>query len=104
GPRLQPARKRHTRLRPADDLHLPPREGARDAEAKGLPNRLFTGEPCGVVLGWVRPRVAVGAFGLREAALAECRIALERPSHSRGFGDIDPDAPCATSRNHRVKR
>jgi hypothetical protein len=37
GPRLQPARKRHTRLRPADDLHLPPREGACDAEAKGLP-------------------------------------------------------------------
>src|SRR6185436_20790644 len=103
GPRLQPARKRHTRLRPADDLHLPPREGARDAEAKGLPDRLFTGEPCGVVLGWVRPRVAVGAFGLREAALAECRVALERPPHSRDFDEIDTDGHWPILRTSWVK-
>src|SRR5436190_10202064 len=86
GPCLQASRKRDAGLRPARDLDLAPREGARDAEAERLANRLLACEPSGVVLRRIRPGVAIGALGRREAALAKRGIALQRPPHAR---DLD---------------
>src|SRR6185436_15130531 len=76
GPRLQASRQLDAGLRPARDLDLEPREGASDAEAERLADRLLAGEASRVVLRRIRPRVAVGTLGLREAALPERRIAL----------------------------
>ena len=74
---LRPAREPDARLRPPDDLDLLPREA--DADAERLADRLLAGEAAGVALGRIRARVAVGLLRLGEAALAEARVALERP-------------------------
>src|SRR4051794_38010444 len=69
--------QRHARLRAAGDLDVAPGERTRDAEAESLPDGLLAGETSCVGLRWVLARVAVRALGLREATLAERRVALE---------------------------
>ena len=61
----QRGREPNRRLRPADDLDLLPREGARNSEAERLADRLLAGEAARVALGRVRPRVAVRLLGGR---------------------------------------
>ena len=91
-PLLEPPVKAHGRLRPAGDLDLPPREAPRHAEPERLADGLLAGEPRGVVLRRVRPRVAVRALGLREAARGERRVAGPSP------------AGCVRSRSGRCRR
>src|SRR5688500_10351300 len=74
--RPRPAREAYARLRPADDLDLLPGEPHADPER--LPHRLFPRETARVALRGLRARVAVRDLGLREAALAEARVTLER--------------------------
>src|SRR5205814_1045679 len=78
---------RHARLRAAGDLDLAP--GEADAGAERLADRLLAGEARRVMLRGVRLRVAVGALGLGEAALAEARVSLERPRDPRDLDQID---------------
>src|SRR5207249_2935733 len=59
----QPSREPHRRLRTPGDLDLSPGEVDGDSEAERLADRLLAREPRRVVLGRVRPRVAVGALG-----------------------------------------
>src|SRR5438034_5653656 len=99
GPCLQASRKRDAGLRPARDLDLAPREGARDAEAQRLADRLLAGEPSGVVLRRIRPGVAVSALRLGEAALPKRRVPLERPAHPRDFNQVYAYCHNADSRN-----
>src|SRR5437763_8215317 len=87
GPRLRLPAQRHARLRPARDLDLAPREP--DARAERLADRLLAGEARGVVLRRVRLRVAVGALGVGEAALAGARVALQRPRDPRDLDQVD---------------
>src|SRR3954463_9006944 len=76
GPFESSACERHPRLRPAHDLDLAP--GEADSRAERLADRLLAGEASGVVLCGVRAPVAVGLLGLREAAVPEAGIPLER--------------------------
>src|SRR5438445_12484225 len=85
GPRLEAPRKPDAGLRPARDLHLPPREGPCNAEPERLADRLLAGEASRVVLGRVRPRVAIGALGLREAAFTKRRVALQCAANARNL-------------------
>src|SRR5262245_4303402 len=70
-PRGSAAGEPDARLRSPGDLDLLPREA--DATAERLADRLLAGEPRGVALRRVRPRVAVLPFRQGEAALAEAR-------------------------------
>src|SRR5207237_8241239 len=90
GPRLRLPAQRHARLRPAGDLDLAP--GEADARAERLADGLLAGEARGVVLRRVRLRVAVRAVGVGEAALAEARVALQRPRDPRDLDQVDAHA------------
>src|SRR5438034_3540972 len=89
GPRLRAAGERHAGFRSPRDLDLAP--GEADAGAQRLPDRLLAGEAGSVVLRRVRPRVAVHALRLGEAALAKARIPLERSRNSRDLDQVDAD-------------
>src|SRR5437773_9765531 len=91
GPRLRAAGKPHRRLRPPGDLDVTPGKRAGHAEAEGLADRLLPREPRRVVLRRVRPRVAVRALGLREAALAKARVPLERAGDALDLDRVDAD-------------
>ena len=77
-------------LRATRDLDLAPRKV--DARAERLPDRLLGREARRVVLGRVRLAVAVGALSVGKAALAEARIALERPRDPRDLDQVDANA------------
>src|SRR6478736_6531529 len=100
-PFRQAAGEVHGRLGPPDDLDLPPREGAGHAEAERLADGLLAREAAGVALCGVRARVAVGALCLGEAALAEARVAPERPTDPLDLDQIRTDvnrhARCSSS-------
>src|SRR5207253_2573096 len=81
-------------------LDLAPREV--DADPERLADRLLPGEAGGVVLRRVRPRLAVLALRLREAARPEARVALERPPDALDLDQIDAD-PHATRPSHAGK-
>jgi hypothetical protein len=49
------------------------------------------------VLGRVGARVAVGALGLGEAALAEARVPLQRAGDPLDFDQVDPNVNRVTS-------
>jgi len=85
------AAEAHRGLRPAGDLDITPGERARDAEPERLPYGFLAGEPAGIALGRIRARVAIRALGLREAALAEARITLERAAHALDLDQVDTD-------------
>src|SRR5439155_23356712 len=85
------------RLGAADDLDVAPRERARDAEAERLADRLLAGEPARIALRRVRARFAVGPLGLGEAALAEGRVAVERPADAVNLDQVDADLHAAVS-------
>src|SRR5439155_15866619 len=74
-----------------------PRDRPRDAEAEGLAHRLLAREAARVALRRIRARVAVRPFFLGEAALAEARIALERPADPRDLDQVDADLHPALS-------
>src|SRR2546421_3127008 len=78
----------HGRFRAAHDLDFLPRERARDAEAERLPDGFLAGEPPGVALRRVRPRVAVGLLGGREASLAEALVAVECAPHALDLDQV----------------
>ena len=82
----------HRRLGPAGDLDLPPGEVDGDSEAECLADRLLAREPGRIMLGRVRPRVAVRALGIGEAARAEPGVARERPPHALDLDQVDADA------------
>src|SRR5688500_13460179 len=74
-PFLRPAGQRDPRLGPPADLDLAP--GEENPGAERLADCLLRRKARGVVLGRVRPRVAVGLLFLREAAILEARVAGE---------------------------
>src|SRR5215831_9575309 len=103
-PRLRPAgdtaAQRHRRLRPPGDLDVEPGEGARDAEAKRLADRLLAGEAAGVALRGIRPGIAVRLLRRSEAALAKARVALQRTADALDLDQIDADVhPCSSSQS-----
>src|SRR5215217_5350997 len=81
----------HGRLRAPGDLDVLPREGARDAEAERLPDRLLAGKAPGVALGRVLARVAVVLLDLREAAILEALVAVERAADALDLDQVDAD-------------
>src|SRR5215211_167006 len=91
GPRAHAAGKGNSRLRTAGDLYVLPGERARDPEAERLADGLLAGKARRVVLRRVRPRLAVRALGLREASLAEARVALERATDAPDLDQVDAD-------------
>src|SRR6476661_7480797 len=93
-PFRQAAGEVHGRLGPPDDLDLPPREGAGHAEAERLADGLLAREAAGVALCGVWARVAVGALCLDEAALAEARVAPERPTDPLDLDQVRTDVNC----------
>src|SRR5689334_6259240 len=101
GPRLRLAAQRHARLRPARDLDLAP--GEADARAERLADRLLAGEARSVVLRRVRLRVAVGALGLGEAALAEAGVALQRAADARDLDQVDAHSHRTNSREAGIE-
>src|SRR5215211_5440529 len=99
GPGADAARERDGRLGTARDLDVLPGERPGDAEAERLADGLLAGEAGGVVLSRVGPRLAVGALGLGEAALAEGRVALERAPDPCDLDQVDADVHCDSSRS-----
>src|SRR5262245_47268490 len=91
GPGLQLPGQANRRLGTAVDLDVLPGEGARDAEPERLPDRLLAREARRVVLGRVRPRIAVDAFGVGEAPFPEARIAFERVANSLDLDQVEAD-------------
>src|SRR4051812_28187962 len=78
------------RLGPAADLDLLPREVHTGAQR--LSDRLFRGEPPGVVLRRVRLRVTVRALCFGEAPLLEAlAVACERAADAFDLDQVDPD-------------
>src|SRR5205823_8260726 len=104
GPLGQAAREPDGGLRPPDDLDLLPGEGAGDAEAERLADRLLAGEAAGIALRRVRARVAVRTLGLGETALAEACVAAERPPDPLDLDQVGPNADhamCSSSHSGR---
>ena len=105
GPARDAAAQADGRLRPAGDLDVTPRERACDAEAQGFADGLLAREPAGIALRRVGPRVAVGAFRLREAPLAKAWVAVERPPDTLDLYEVDSDFqwratyPCSSSQS-----
>ena len=91
GALAQPPGEPHRRLGPAADLDLAPGEVDGDAEAERLADRLLAREPGRIVLGRVRPRVAVRALGIGEAARAEPGVARERSPDTLDLDQVDAD-------------
>src|SRR5581483_1136870 len=89
GDARRPPRQPHARLRTAHDLDLAP--GEVDADAERLPDRLLAGETGCVVLRRVGSGVAVGALGLREAAVAEAGMAVERAPDPLDLDQVDAE-------------
>src|SRR5438552_53829 len=87
-PRLNASGEANGRLRPPDDLDVPPCERARDAETECLADRLLARETSRVGLRGIRPRVAVRALGLGETPLAEARIAFERAADALDLDQV----------------
>src|SRR5262245_14505079 len=87
GPRFSPAREPHARLRPPDDLDLPPREPNPAAER--LADGLLAREARRVVLGRPPAAFAVLALRLGEAARAEASVALERLLDALDLDQVD---------------
>src|SRR6266511_1226499 len=77
-------------LRPPRDLDLAPCE--TDAAAERLADRLLGREARRVVLRRVPAAFAVRAFGLREAARREVRVALERAPDALDLDQIYANA------------
>src|SRR5947209_5400923 len=92
GPLAYAPGQAHRGLRTADDLDVAPRKRARDADPQRLSDRFLCRETSRIGLGRIRARVAVVAFGRREAPFAEARIALERPAHARDLDQVDAHA------------
>src|SRR5205814_3223436 len=88
-PRRRATGEMNAGLGAAADLDLLPREV--DAAAERLPDRLLAGETAGIVLRRIRLRVAVGAFGLGEAALAEPGP-LECAPYTLDLDQVDSDS------------
>ena len=65
-----------------------------------LPTASLPAKRAGVVLRRVRPRVAVRALGLGEAALAERRVALERAPDPLDLDQVDADRSRAARSSH----
>src|SRR5262249_47563800 len=85
---------------PAGDLDVAPRERTRDTEAERLADGFLAGKAAGVALRGIRPRVAVRTLRLREAALAEAGIPLERATHALDLDQVDADVhPCSSSQS-----
>src|ERR1700730_17522598 len=103
GERGEASGEMHGGFRTADDLDLLPREGARDAEAERLAHRLLAGEAPGIALGRVRPRLAVGLLGRREAAVAEPCVALERAPDAPDLDQVRADTDHRCSSSHSGK-
>src|SRR5439155_15962531 len=99
------AGKAYRRIRSSDDLHVLPGERTGDAEAERLADGLLAGEAAGVALRGVRARVAVGALGRGETALAEACVARERPPDALDLDQVGADrdghARCSSSHSGR---
>src|SRR5690349_17237216 len=95
----------HRRLRAPGDLDLLPGERARDAETERLADGFLAGEAAGVALRGVRPRVAIRALRLGEAALAKARVTSKGTPDPLDLDEVGADrdrhAMCSSSHSGR---